>query len=94
MAARRGGTQNPALIPGEKARIIQPDSAGWGHELKVGAVVTLQYFDATDSSWKVRATDPRNPNYEWDTWVAQDDLGPDFDPVTDDEIAELFGLRN
>ena len=88
MATRR----DPNLLDGELARIIQPDSGGWGHDLEVGTVVRLESYDYSDNSWSVTVNPDEDGSYT--SWVAQPDLGPNFDPVTDDEIADLFGLRN
>lgn len=83
--------QNPDLRVGDDARIIQTDTGDWGHSLKVGDVVRLERFDSGDDSW--RCTAQHGTPGAWTCWVSQDDLGPGFEPVTDEEVAELFGLK-
>ena len=90
-----GKAWEPKFNVDDTARVLTTgDRSRWSHGVAVGSVVRLRNWDPRDGSWEVEETCPNAdrvyPNGEL-FWVLQEEIEPDFAPVTDDEIQHLFG---
>jgi hypothetical protein len=78
---------SPEFKPGDTARVRGTNRNNW-HRWQEGDIVVLDRFDPDDNSWW--AHDPRQKHIE--SWIGAEDIEADFEPVTDEEVAKLFGI--
>lgn len=83
--------QDPRFNPEDTVQVAGDTNNKWQHMVKKDGRVKLIGYDPNDDSWEVEVIDTDEEYYVGrKTWVAQEDLRPDFKPVSPDEEAAVI----